>query len=87
MEAFATRSHPSGDPNVGAVVRTHRAAKGLSQRALARDAEMHYSTIQKIETGDRGLGLDSFARLYGVLGIDFATGVLHEILEGLDGTG
>jgi transcriptional regulator with XRE-family HTH domain len=88
MEAFATRSHPSGSAAIGGVVRRYRIKGGHSQRALAAVAGVHYSTIQKIETGDRGMGIDTLALLGEVLGPKFENAVCAQVREEMrDGAG
>jgi transcriptional regulator with XRE-family HTH domain len=52
----------------GAVVRKHRTAKGLSQEALAEQADIHHTHVGLIERGERNASLDVAHRVARALG-------------------
>lgn len=62
------RPFDSADAFIGARVRAHRQALGLSQAALGRRVGLSGSAIHMIETGDRPLHPDDAARLDGEFG-------------------
>lgn len=59
------------DKLLGAAVANARKAKGLSQGALARVVGFDQTTISKIETGRRRLGVLEFLELAHVLDLDY----------------
>lgn len=84
MADITDRSHPSGSRELGAIMKRHRldpgrGYPGMTQRALADASNVHYSTIQKLETGDRGMGMETFAKLASVLGDEFVEDVLYHV--------
>lgn len=66
----------SGDERLGKVLRSTREKQGLTQQALASSTGIHYTTIGKIETGDRGMSLTTFAKLSFALGNTFAQDIV-----------
>ena len=81
MTATYERSHPSGSSTLGDIVRTYRAEMGLSLRTLAAESGVHWSSIHKIETGQRGLGVEVLSKLSGVLGREFVAEVLAYVRD------
>lgn len=75
----------SGDPRLGEIVRRYREREGLTQRDLGDNAGLHSTTIGKIESGDRGMSLDTFARIAGGFSPDqtfnFAVDVIDLIIS------
>lgn len=64
--------HLSGSPvlvAVGAAIRRERARVGLSQEALAVDAEIDRSYMGGVERGEQNLTLTSLKRIADVLGV------------------
>ena len=54
----------------GRRVRARRAELGLSQEALAANADIHWSYLGQIERGQVNLTLHSIVRLAATLGVD-----------------
>lgn len=64
-----TNGTTNGDlVRMGAKVRQARTEAGLSQAALARATGMDYSTVSRIESGSRELGVLAAVRIARVLG-------------------
>ena len=64
--------HHSGSPvlvAVGAAIRRERARVGLSQEALAFEAEIDRSYMGGVERGEQNLSLMSLKRIADVLGV------------------
>jgi transcriptional regulator with XRE-family HTH domain len=61
---------------VGTRVRRARTAKGLSQEALAHEAELDRSYVSGIERGEFNISLLTLAKLSRVLGVR-----LHTLVE------
>jgi transcriptional regulator with XRE-family HTH domain len=57
----------------GRAVRTLRAARGLSQEALADEAHLHRTYVGSIERGERNVSLLNLDRLAQALDVDLAT--------------
>lgn len=55
---------------LGDCVRYARTRKGLSARAVSREAELSPSYVQKLEAGDIDPTLKSFAKIAQVLGLN-----------------
>ena len=69
--------HSSGDDQLGAIVRKYRIRTGKSIRKIARESSLHHGFIARIEHGDRGLSVDTLAKLAQI----FGTGFLFEYLS------
>ncbi len=52
----------------GLILRKHRLDRGLSQEALAAEADIHRTHIGLLERGERGAGLDVAERVARALG-------------------
>lgn len=72
----------TGDPGIGAIVRNRREMLGLTQADLASHAGIHYTTVGKIETGDRGMSLQTFCKLGRWLGPSFVGAVVDYVSDG-----
>lgn len=58
-------------PNqLGAVIQSHRLAKGLTQTELARLSGTQQKTISAIENGSDGTRLDTLLGVIGILDLD-----------------
>ncbi len=66
----------SGSTEVGEILRLNRERWKMTQHQLADRAGMHYTTIGKVETGDRGMSLSTFSRLAVHLPSDFSRDVI-----------
>jgi transcriptional regulator with XRE-family HTH domain len=66
--ATATASKPARKPP-GAHLRAAREARGLSLRETGRRAGIDPAHLLRVERGDKGLSVESLARLAGVLGL------------------
>ena len=71
----------SGDKDLGAIVTKHRLRTGKSIRQLAREAGLHHGFVARIESGYRGLSVDSLAGLSESLGTAFLFEYLGTILD------
>lgn len=60
------------EQGIGGALRRWRAARGLSQRALAARAGVDYTSIARIETGRQDPTVGSLARLAKALGTTVA---------------
>jgi DNA-binding XRE family transcriptional regulator len=69
----------SGDESLGKVLRSTRENLGLTQQQLASSTGIHYTTIGKIETGDRGMSLTTFCKLAFFLGSDFYEPIISNL--------
>jgi transcriptional regulator with XRE-family HTH domain len=63
---------------LGARVREHRQALGLSQEALAHQSGVHWTFLGQVERGQRNMSLHNLLKLAAGLGIDPA-----ELVAGL----
>jgi transcriptional regulator with XRE-family HTH domain len=54
----------------GARVRARREALGISQEALAREADLHWTFVGQVERGRRNISLHNILKLAVGLGID-----------------
>jgi putative transcriptional regulator len=54
----------------GCVVRERRIAMGLSQEALAEQADLHRTYIGQVERGERNISIDNMERLAGAVGME-----------------
>jgi transcriptional regulator with XRE-family HTH domain len=55
--------------HVGDVVRKLRLGKGLTQKQLAEQADVHHNTIVRLEDGDEGVQGRTLARVASALGV------------------
>jgi transcriptional regulator with XRE-family HTH domain len=62
----------------GARVRARREALGLSQEALARQTDVHWTFLGQVERGQRNLSLHNILKVAAGLGVDPA-----ELVAGL----
>lgn len=62
---------------LGAVIRLHRQALGLSQEVLAERCRLHRTYIGSVERGERNLALGNVVRLATALGLT-PSGMLAE---------
>ena len=60
----------NGRAVVGANVRLHRKALGLSQERLAEAAGLHWTYVGSVERGERNVSVDNIARLACALSVD-----------------
>jgi transcriptional regulator with XRE-family HTH domain len=54
----------------GARVRARRQALGLSQEALAREIDIHWTFLGQVERGQRNLSLHNLLKIAAGLGVD-----------------
>lgn len=54
----------------GARLREVRLAKGISQEALAEEADLHRTYVSSVERGERNVSLVNIARLATALGVE-----------------
>ena len=59
---------------LGALVRTQRVSRGLSQAELARRVHISPSALSQVERGVRGLGAETLIRIWDALGVPFGPG-------------
>lgn len=71
----------TGDPALGSIVRSRREILGLTQADLASNAGIHYTTVGKIETGDRGMSLQTFCKIGRWLGPSFVASVVDYVSD------
>jgi DNA-binding XRE family transcriptional regulator len=71
----------TGDEFIGKVLRQSREHLGYTQSDLAEKAGVHYTTIGKIETGDRGMSLHTFCKVSRWLGSGFTGAVVAYLSE------
>ena len=80
MESFSCGTYYD---RIGANVRRIRIEKGLTQERLAEEAELSLTAVQKVETGQSGLRLETLIRIALALGVSLD--ILTDIGE--DGEG
>jgi transcriptional regulator with XRE-family HTH domain len=61
---------PSTSAQLGAAIRKLRAAQGLSIEALAAKADVHWTSVSRIEHGEQSPTWDTVGRIAGALGLD-----------------
>lgn len=88
--SYKRRDRGKAHPALGAVLREHRIAGGFTIAALAKESEwdghqVSPDLISKVESGERGLGLESLALLMAVLGFPFANDYLGQYLNVMRG--
>lgn len=66
MERFSCGTYYD---RIGGNVRRIRMEKGLTQERLAEEAELSLAAVQKVETGQSGLRLETLIRIALVLGV------------------
>lgn len=54
---------------VGKRIRQHREKQGITQEALAFDADLHRAYIGQIERGEKNIGLINLQKIANALGI------------------
>lgn len=59
-------------------LRSARKARGLSQEALAHDANLHRTYIGSVERGERNVSIDNIERLARALGVEPADLMRHK---------
>jgi DNA-binding XRE family transcriptional regulator len=69
----------SGDIRIGELLLRHRTREEMTQKQLAALTGLHPTTIGKIENGERGMSLETFAKLAYNLEESFAWDVIDEI--------
>jgi DNA-binding XRE family transcriptional regulator len=69
----------TGDPEVGSLLRNGREWVSMTQTQLAEAAGVHYTTIGKIETGERGMSLSTFCKIGNHLGKDWSFAMIERI--------
>lgn len=67
----------TGDVRIGAILRRYRGDRSI--RSLDEESGLHYSFIGRIERGERGMSLESFAALADVLGADYALDTIRMV--------
>jgi DNA-binding XRE family transcriptional regulator len=66
----------TGSIEVGETVRSQRQFLSLSLAELGKQVELHPTTLGKIERGERGMSLSTFAKLCRVFGYDWGYNVV-----------
>jgi DNA-binding XRE family transcriptional regulator len=69
----------SGSKEVGNILRHWRIGRSVTE--LARESGLHHTTIGKIESGQRGMSVQTLAKLSQVLPPEFVGQVLRQIAE------
>lgn len=70
--------------SIGALIKSIRLQLGMSQKALAKRAEMPQSTISRIEQGQRDIGLLTLNRVLRAISCDLVIApMLHDSIENL----
>ena len=69
----------SGSAVIGQILLKNRTDTGMSQRELAKNAGLHPTTIGKIETGERGMSLETFCKLANWLEEEFVWDIVEEL--------
>lgn len=67
--------------DLGSVVQKHRLWVNKSQRQVARDTGLHHGFIARLERGERGISVDTLARLGKSLGIGFLFEYISAIIN------
>lgn len=72
IEKLTLREHHLSDIRVifGERLREIRLKKGVSQEALAADADLHRTYVSSVERGERNVSIVNIARLADALGVD-----------------
>ncbi len=60
---------PSTSIQLGAAIRQLRTAQGLSIEALAARADVHWTSVSRIEHGEQSPTWDTVSRIAGALGL------------------
>jgi transcriptional regulator with XRE-family HTH domain len=70
--------HTGGNVEVGKVIDTYRKRVGLTKQDLADRTGMHRSFLSRLISGERGMSIETFAKLEGVFAHDsFAFDILR----------
>ena len=56
--------------SIGAKIREARQARGISLRELAKEVEIHFSHLSKIENDKDSVGRETLIRIAEALGVD-----------------
>jgi DNA-binding XRE family transcriptional regulator len=75
----------SGDEKFGKALRSTRERDGLTQQEFAKRAGVHYTTIGKIETGDRGMTAETLAKILWASSAGFQNWALRYLATGNTG--
>lgn len=67
--------------SLGAEIERLRRQAGLDQREVARHLDVHESAISRIESGQRGLGVEELFRLAELFGVDADAIAMEEETE------
>jgi DNA-binding XRE family transcriptional regulator len=78
----AKQDRGSGDVKFGQALRSTRERDGLTQEEFAKRANVHYTTIGKIETGDRGMTAETLAKILWASGMGFQAWALRYLATG-----
>lgn len=65
-----------GSSELGTILSEARERRNLTQDQVAEQSGLHPTTVGKIETGDRGMSMTTFAKLTGV----YDYGFLEEVI-------
>lgn len=69
----------TGSKMIGAIVKAWREHYSMDITEVAKIANLHPTTVGKIESGQRGMSLKTLACLVNALGYDFAKDVLWQM--------
>lgn len=72
----------SGDERFGKALRSTRERDGLTQQEFAARCGVHYTTIGKIETGDRGMTAETLAKILWASDAGFQNWALRYLATG-----
>ena len=75
------KDQDTGDPELGLIVRKYRLNDGHSLRRLARLTGLNFGFIGRIESGARGISVDTLARLGMALGQDFVDEYMKAVTD------
>jgi DNA-binding XRE family transcriptional regulator len=71
----------TGSEELGGILKYYREKLELTQKQLANFAGIHPTTVGKIEGGERGMSLETFAKLAYHLDEDFAWRIIDTIAD------
>lgn len=75
----------SGSTRLGEILGRCRKQSKLSFKELAQESGLDETYLRKIEKGERGMSLTTFAKIAPVLGLDFIFSVLgHYKIRGME---
>lgn len=75
----------SGSTAIGELVRTYRLREGVTQRSMGDRVGLHATTIGKIEAGERGMSLTSFAKIASGIQPDQRLNFANDVITTLSG--